>query len=102
MNKGKEPASNLVLLCRAHGREMPQTMEHEGTLWVKVKFPIPDHGKSTENMWVQVESMNSRVGILGNDPAYIDYVKDGDLVNFMPDVDGRMVYVGLLTSKTVQ
>lgn len=89
----KEHPSNIAFLCSHHGAQMPQTDEGpDGQKYVKVRFPIPGCGQSSENMWVKVDSFDATEGILDNDPFYVNY-QLGDVIRFEMQPDGRRMVI---------
>ena len=89
-----EPLENIGLFCNKEclkkaGRlktYLNVPLEKFIGKYIKVGFPITEERK--EHMWVFVKEITKNgnlSGPLNNDPVYVDYVKNGDLVEVSRD-----------------
>ena len=68
----------------------PVNVDAEGRIFRKTRFPVFLGGPTqAEWMWVQVRSLDDRVGILANQPFLIPALSVGDEVRFEVIPEGR-------------
>lgn len=87
-----ESPGNIKVLPAGLGRMMPVTLVKDGKNFIKVDFPANKEGV-VERMWVRVETFDSRVGILYNEPMMVQGVENGDIVFFTKGAEDHEHYV---------
>lgn len=68
----------------------PVNVDEKGRIFRKTRFPVLFGGPAeAEWMWVQVQSLEDRSGILSNQPLFVPGLSVGDVVQFEIIPEGR-------------